>query len=104
MTRSLILTDLPETFCGLVSCDLLNRENAPWRQDGAVSLFLITDGGGEQLGAAPHSWPSVSARSDNSVLCAGGIIIVTRKIKVREERPAPAPICAPQTQYRLPCV
>lgn len=26
-----------EMFCGLVSCDLLNRENAPWRQYGAVS-------------------------------------------------------------------
>jgi hypothetical protein len=70
---------------------------------GIRTLFLREDGG-EHLGTAPHNWPFVSAPSDKIVRCAGGIIIVAGKIKVLEERPAPAPICAPQIQYRLPCV
>jgi hypothetical protein len=75
-----------------------------WCSVSRILALFLTEGGGEHLGTAPHKWPSVSARSDKIVRCAGGIRIVTGKIKMREERPTTAPICAPKTQYRLPCV
>lgn len=83
------LADLPGKFCGLVSRDLLNRKNASWRQYDAVPEedpdFILTEGGDEHLGAAPHNWPFVSAPSDKRGRCAGGMAIVAGKIKVREE-------------------
>jgi len=107
MAHNLIVADSPEKFYGLESRDRLNRKNASWRQYDPVPEedpdFIVTKGGGEHLGTAPHNWTSVSAPSDKRVRCTGGIMIVAGKIKVLEERHAPGPICAPQIPYRLPC-
>jgi hypothetical protein len=107
MEQSLILTDLPGKFCGLESCDLLNRKNASWRHYDAVPEedpdFILTEGGGEHLGTAPHNLPFVSAPSDKRERWAGGIIIVAGKIKVLEEKPDQAPIWSPQFPFHLPC-
>jgi hypothetical protein len=101
------VTDLPEKFCELELYDLLNRKNTSWRQCDVVSEedpdFFLRESGSEHLGTVARNWPFVSAPSDKRVRCAGGIIIVAGKIKVLEERPASAPICAPQIPFRLTC-
>jgi len=107
MAQSLILSDFPENFYGFESRDLLNRKKASWRHYDAVPEedpdFFLTEGDGEHLGTVARNWPFVSAPSDKRVRCARGIIIVAGKIKVLEERLAPAPICAPQIPFRLTC-